>query len=366
VPISRTVLAALAAVLLIVVASSPATAFRRQTTIDNFGNSQDPTTSTVTSPDGGVYVAWARTGSDELYWSRRTPDGWSHDTVTGEGTFVQCYDNSIFAEIGPAAAFAPDGEPRIASACLAVGGGAKILYSSRENGVWTTGRVGYGPSRDGFDSSATTLALTMSPTGRPWQQLVEGFVVCCGSPQYKMLDAATDPVTGLLAVAWTNRFIDGSALFFAEFNARGTIVGSVEEISFGDLGAFGRPSLAFLPNGDPAIAVQQGDGTLGSAAIAVRTGGTWATHTIDDSSSNMGLDPALDITGDVFRAAYPDDVAGDLRYAESTDGVAWNATTAASLGNVGDVPSLAVSPTGRVTIAYYDSGRTALRSVVGP
>jgi hypothetical protein len=375
------------AMLMVGIAWQPALAWQLPVRIDNFGNSQDPTTSVVVAPNGATFVAFARRGSDELYWAKRTLDGWRRTTVTGQDTFTLCYDPDNPA-IGPSAAFAPDGSPRIASACIAVGGGAKIQYSSRAGGHWTTEMVGYGPSGTGTDSSATTMALAMSPAGRPWivftddgtkditrfrlvkgkwqrQQLIRGVSVCCGN-QGKMVDAATNPSTGMLGVAWTNRFEDEGVLAYAEFNGRGDLVGDIEDISFGTLGAFGRPSLAYRSNGDPAIAVQQSDGVTRAPALALRTGGVWAVHTIDDSVANAGLHPSLDITGDVFRVAYPDDTNADLRYASSTDGVVWSPMTAVGPGDVGDVPAIAVSGAGVVTIAYYDTGRTALRSVTGP
>jgi hypothetical protein len=80
----------------------------------------------------------------------------------------------------------------------------------------------------------------------------------------------------------------------------------------------------------------------------------------------MGLNPSLGIVDDAFHVTYPDDTNGDLRYATSTDGVAWTAETVVSTGNIGDVPSLGVTESGVVRIAYYDLGATALRSVSGP
>ena len=180
------------------------------------------------------------------------------------------------------------------------------------------------------------------------------------------MDAATNPATGRLGVAWANRFDEEGVLFYAEFNARGGMVGDTEIVPFGGMQTFGKPSLAYRPNGDPAIAVQQSDGATTSPAFALRTGGVWAVHPIDPSVTNGGIHPALDITGDVYRVAYPDDANGDLRFASSTDGIVWTAVTPVSGGDVGDTPSLAVNAAGRVTIAYYDTSRTALRSVTGP
>ncbi len=385
-PTRRMLPALVVALLLVSVAVQPAFAWQHPVRIDNFGNSQDQTTSMLIG-QGGIFLAFAYRGSDDLFWSKRTADGWKRTPVLGQDTFTNCYDGENPA-IGPSAAFAPDGSPRIASACIAVGGGARILYTSRIGGVWETETVGYGPSHTGTDSSATSMTLTMSPTGKPWivfadngskdisryrrvhgdwqlQQLVQGVDVCCGN-QGKYVDASTNPATGRLGVAWTNRFNDEGVLMYAEFNTRGRVVGNVELVPFGGLQTFGKPSLAYRSNGDPAIAVQQSDGVTTGPAMALRTGGVWAAHPIDASVTNGGLHPALDVTGDVFRVAYPDDANGDLRFASSTDGIAWTAVTPVSDGDVGDTPSLAVNAAGRVTIAYYDASRTALRSVTGP
>jgi hypothetical protein len=143
-------------------------------------------------------------------------------------------------------------------------------------------------------------------------------------------------------------------------------VGDTEEIPLGLTDVFGRPSLAFLSNGDPAIAVQQSDGSTNSLALARRSAAVWSLHTADTSAADVGLNPSLDTQGDVFRVAYPDDTNGDLRYATSTDGVAWASETIVSAGDVGDVPSLVVSSSGVATITYHDLGGTALRGVTGP
>jgi hypothetical protein len=265
----------------LVAGSTAALAWTVPTTIDNFGNSDDPTTSLVISPTGGTYVAWAQSGSDNLYWSKKTATGWKKTPVAG-GAFVNCYDSSSWNTIGPSAAITTDGDPKIASVCMAVSGGAKLLYSKIVNGDWKTKTVGYGPSDGLADASAITLTLALSETNRPsivmtesdekditrfrlvkgkWkrQTLIQGATLCCGS-QYKMADAEFNPVTGLLGVAWTNRVGDGTSLAYAEFNSSGNFVGTIEDIPLDSTSVWGRPSLAYLSNGDAAIAVQQDDG----------------------------------------------------------------------------------------------------------
>jgi hypothetical protein len=382
----RSSLMVFASIALCTFGALPAFAWSAPTTIDNYGNSQDPTTSAVISPKGGTFVAWARLGTDDLFWSKQNATGWNRTQVAGQGTFVGCYDSSLFNTIGPSAAFTPDGAARIASACMAVGGGAKIMYSRLVKGVWKTQQIGYGPIGSG-DSSAMSLALAMSPTGKPsivftdegtndvsrfrlvngvWkrQQLVD--VSCCGFGDHSMTDASFNPVTGLLGVAWTIRADTFTYLRYAEFNANGAAVGETQEIPIGEMNVFGRPSLAFLSNGDPAIAVQQDDGSVKSAAVARRDAGVWSLHTVDASAADVGLNPSLDLQGDVFHVAYPDDTNGDLRYATSADGITWTPVAVVSTGDVGDVPSLVVSATGGVTISYHDLGGTALRGVRGP
>jgi hypothetical protein len=382
----RRALVVLAACVMVVASSTSALAWTDPTTIDNFGNSDIPTTSLRISPKGGTFVAWAQ-GGDDLYWSKRTATGWKDTHVAG-GSFVSCYDSSTWNTIGPSAAFTTDGEPKIASACMAVSSGAKILYSKKVNGKWKTNTVGYGPSDGLADASAITLSLALSPANKPsivmtesdekditrfrlvkgkWkgQTLVNGVTVCCGT-QYKMADAAFDPVTGLLGVAWTNHVGTATSLAYAEYNANGNRVGAIEDIPLDTTSASGRPSLGYLSNGDIAIAVQQDDAVTLSLALARRISGVWSIGTVDNTAADVGLNPSLVIVDDVFHIAYPDDTNGDLKYATSTDGTAWTIDTAVTTGDVGDVPSLGINGSGGIRISYYDLGSTALKGVSGP
>jgi hypothetical protein len=370
----------------VTMAATPVLAWTAPATIDT-STADAPPTSMVISPSGKTYVAWEHTTS-ELFFSQKTASGWKKTPVAGQGSFTACYDTTTFNTIGPSAAFTSAGAPKIASACASVGGGAKVLYSQPVNGVWKTTTVGYGPTSSS-DASATSLALALSATGKAsivmtdwatlditafrlvkgsWhrQQLAAGNTACCGNPRYNMVDASFDPVTGFLGVAWTLRLGTTTALYYGEYDKSGTIVGNVETVPSPGASVFGRPSLSYLSNGDAAIAVQEGVGGQLSLAIARRTSGVWSLATVDSSAANVGLNPSLDTTADVYHVAYPDDTNNDLRYASSPDGVVWTTGPVVTTGNVGDVPSLAVKPSGKATISCYDTGGTQLLSVSGP
>ena len=84
------------------------------------------------------------------------------------------------------------------------------------------------------------------------------------------------------------------------------------------------------------------------------TGGLWsATETIDKSGNDVGgtLSLAVDPTGKPS-IAYYDASEGDLEYARF-DGVAWRRSTLDSLKTTGQFPSLAFQTNGHPIVAYY-------------
>jgi hypothetical protein len=370
-------------------ASSSALAWTAPAIIDSRGTNGFPSTSLVISPSDMAFVAWVR-GSSDLFWSQETASSWQKTKVAGSHALGNCFDaTNGWRTAGPSAAITSGGEPKIATACLPVTDGAKIYYSQLVSGVWKTQFVGYGPITSNGSPDATTLALALSSTDQPsivmtdkgseditrfrlvrgvWkrQQLVKGVSVCCEFVQYKLLDASYDPATGRLGVAWTFRFGDTGTLSYAKFNAKGALVGAIQSVPVGTTNVYGRPSLAYLSNGDAAIAVQRTTSSGLGLAVAVRSSGAWTIKTVDSSAADLGLNPLLDTTGDVFHVAYPDDTNGDLKYASSLDGITWITGTVVSSGDIGDFPSAGVTSTGGVEISYFDSGHTALKSVAGP
>ena len=64
--------------------------------------------------------------------------------------------------------------------------------------------------------------------------------------------------------------------------------------------------------------------------------------------------------------AYHNGTNGDLWYGTSTDGVAWATALAAGGADVGEFPSLVVTPAGAVRVSHYDRHNTALKYSTGP
>ena len=105
------------------------------------------------------------------------------------------------------------------------------------------------------------------------------------------------------------------------------------------------------------------DPTVHNIKYATRsTAGLWsATETIDKSGNDVGatLSLALDPTGKPS-IAYYDNTEGDLEYARF-DGIAWKRSTLDSLKTVGQFPSLAFQTNGQPIVAYYRKTSRDLR-----
>lgn len=97
------------------------------------------------------------------------------------------------------------------------------------------------------------------------------------------------------------------------------------------------------------------DPTVKNIKYATRsTAGLWsATETIDKSGNDVGatMSLALDPTGKPS-IAYYDNTEGDLEYARF-DGIAWKRSTLDSLKTTGQFPSLAFQSNGHPIVAYY-------------
>ena len=379
-------IAALGTALVVVASGSTfASAAWSTTTVDSFGNAHTPSTSLAISPGGRTFVAFTRGGND-LFWSQKTSRGWDSREVVGDDSYVSCYEGD-WQSAGPSAAFTADGSPHIASACAAFTGGSKVLYTTRGRQGWSTRKVGFGPSAQSYESSATSLALAMSAGGRPhivmtdagtldivrflrvdgrWQRqtLMDGAHICCGGPQFELLDAAFDPLSGRLAIATVHYAPFGTDLFFAEFNGLGEM-SDFASIPLQGQNAYGRPSLAFPPNGDPAIAFQMGTDASKSLAFAMRTAGEWSVVPVDDSVADIGAHPSLEIDDGTFHVAYPDESNDDLKYASSTNGSAWAVQTVAVSGDLGEYPSIEIASSGQVRISHYDRGGAGVKATFG-
>jgi len=373
--------------------AQPALAAWKGTTISSNGGS--PTTSLVVGPDGRTYVAWQSRGSDELYWARKTATSWRRTTVTGQSTFLACYEADLDS-MGPSAAFLPGGDAVIASVCSG-DGGYRAMFSRLTGSTWTTTRVGFTPTSSSCDTSATDADLVVSPGGKPvifttdqCLQGVYGFFRtptgwkdhwvlkggCCSPFRFGSMSLAVDPSTGKIAMAWVGDVFGRSSLFFEEFSWNGDpVAGSSHSFTLpnGDV-PYDGPSLKIASDGTAYIAFREGTtpGTaLGSAysflAMTTRTAGVWSTPaSIDDSVQFTGGEPDLSLVGGTFHIAYYDNTNEDLRYARSPDGSTWTLGTIATAGDSGNYPSLGITATGDVRISYFHRSDNSLRAVAGP
>jgi hypothetical protein len=350
----------------------------------------------VISPSGDPYVAWQANGSDELGWAKWTPSGWRATVVNGDGTTTSCYDPDL-DWLGPSAAFGPEGRPQIASVCMAVvAAGAKVLYTTRIAGVWTTKTVGHGPT-DTCGISATDIDLIDNPANaRPVIAITDW---CTGAVtgffydgtswkkktmlpggltplRYGALSLAVDPSNGKLAMALNSDIFGRGSILVQEYGWRGGIVRD-SRVDFtlpnGDL-AWSEPSLAFLPDGTGYVAFQEGtpfDAQFASSyrflALATRTSGTWgAPAVVDDGVQFTGADPSLSLAGDTIHIAYRDVTNADLRYATSPDGSTWLSERIKGADATGYYPSLGITVAGTAWISFYDGTKNALLASIGP
>jgi hypothetical protein len=366
-------------------------------TIANNGNSDSPTSRILVGPTGRTYATWVTQGSDELHWAKQTSTGWRETTVTGQNTFVACYD-ADYDGVGPSARFLKNGDAAIASACESFAGGAKTMFSELTSTGWKTTKVGIGPSSSSCTTSPSDVELVLSPKGKPvilttdvctrgiygffrtrtgWNKkwVIKGGG-CCGSFMYGAMSAAIDPSNGALAIADIGDTYGRSGLEIEEFTWNGNpVAGSTHSFLLPNSDVpYGEPSLAFAADGSGYIAFQEGTapGTpLGSAysflASATRTAGVWGTPVpIDDSVQFTGGEPDLSLAGGTFHIAYYDNTNKDLRYGTSPDGSTWSLSTIAAAGDSGNYPSLALTGTGGVRISYYHKSDTSLRAIAGP
>jgi hypothetical protein len=377
--------------------AQPAFAAWDVSTIANHGNSDSPTSRILVSPTGRTFATWVTQGSDELHWGKQTASGWRDTIVTGANTFVACYDVS-YDGVGPAATFLPNGDAAIASACESFSGGSKTMFSELTSTGWTTTKVGLGPSSSQCATSATDVELVVSPKGKPVILTTDGclggiygffrtatgwkkkWVVkgggCCGQFRYGAMATAIDPTNGMIAVVTNGDVYGRSSIGVEEFAWNGDpVIGSTHNFILpnGDV-PYGEPSLAFANDGTAYLAFQEGTppGTaLGSAysflAMSTRSASVWGTPaSIDSAVQFTGGEPDLSLAGGSFHIAYYDSMNKDLRFATSPDGTTWTLSTIASAGDSGNYPSLAITATGGVRIAFYHKSDTSLRAIVGP
>lgn len=391
-------IAALMVCLLSFAGSLPAWAAWTETEVRDFGDSDSETSSLVLSPTDRPFVVWQGRGSNDLFWAKRTPSGWDRTEVARNPDFTQCYTTEN-PYVGPSATFALNGTPRIASACIAVGGGSPVLYTTQTaRGDWKTVRVGRGASGMSCDSSATDVDITNDPGGKPFivvtdqcTKKVVGFFrqngdwrrVTMLSPgslapfMFGAMSITTDPMSGRLAMALNTDVYGRGQLFIEAFTWRGAWISDAEvtvtPLPGGDV-VYGEPDLRFADDGTGFLAFQAGSpyGTptadkYGFLKLMTRDSDTWGPPaTVDDAATVTGADPALWVSDGTLYLAYRDETNGDLRFATSTDGTSWSAETVLGPHDTGLYPELVVTSGGVAHLAYHDATTTALMSTKGP
>ena len=102
------------------------------------------------------------------------------------------------------------------------------------------------------------------------------------------------------------------------------------------------------------LSFYNGSGSSGSLQYATKSGSSWTSATVDESSTMTGMysDIALDGSGNPH-ISYVDSTNGLLRYAYH-NGESWALSTADPSGSVVGHTSIAVDADGNPRIAYHD------------
>jgi hypothetical protein len=144
----------------------------------------------------------------------------------------------------------------------------------------------------------------------------------------------------------------------AVFSWSTAIVDTVSAQGANPIGAY--PSLAFSTQGQPAIAYyQETDGDLKYAiSTGTETAPAWTIQTVD-TSGDVGKFPSLAFAPDGQPAiAYYDDTNDDLKFAKYNAGSGqWVVTPVETTGSTGYGCALAYSPAGQPSISYLDADR---------
>ncbi len=144
----------------------------------------------------------------------------------------------------------------------------------------------------------------------------------------------------------------------AVFSWSTAIVDTVSAQGANPIGAY--PSLAFSKQGQPAIAYyQETDGDLKYAiSTGTETAPAWTIQTVD-TSGDVGKFPSLAFAPDGEPAiAYYDDTNDNLKFAKYNAGTQqWVVSTVESTGGTGYGCSLAYNPAGQPAISYLDANQ---------
>jgi len=362
---------------LVLVAQVPALAWTVAVVDSNDGDGLH-TTLAVSNSDK-TYVAYVRTGSDDLWWALWKGTSWKKTQVAGAGTTSTCYGSDNGGRM--AAGFAPDGTARIISTCeQSSSKGSAILWTYRDTGTnaWVTQKIGSAPPSDkqicvnnqiwtidlafdpdtGYPSIVYTTTGTLGVywlhwTGSAWQNdplavLGDANHGCTPTGPSASIAFASD---GAPAIAW----VQGDWIGPLKYSKYSDASSSWSTGQVGTLTDAHDPSLAFSSDGIARIAFTRGL-SPSYVALARKSGTSWKLSRPDPGS---GGSPSLAFSGTLARIAY-DGPNGVLKYA-AYDGASWTLTTLDSTDIPAQYPCLDLTSTGAPRISFLDVAHKDVR-----
>lgn len=305
-------------------------------------------------PDGNPAIAYYDTTNADLKFARYNGTTWQITVVDSAG------DVGRYLSL----AFGPDGQPAIAyTAAVAPGG---LTYAAYNGSAWVRTTI---PGGFAISTSLKFDPATNQPTiayisdskvclarynGTAWQA---GAVTVIWGSYTSTCDGETPSLAfrpdGQPAIAYHSRSsTNGDLTILLQFD--GAAWQAIYPPSGND--EYPSPSLAFDPSGNPAITSTEW------GAYCVRyDGSAWQTTTLGPIGAYGTT--SLAFAGDKPVIAFFNQNIGDLvlcRY----NGTVWQQQTVDSLGTVGEYPSLAVRLSdNQIAIAYYDATNGDLKFV---
>jgi hypothetical protein len=303
------------------------------------------TTAGTTRPVDTLVDAQNRNQNLALYLSGDL--GWITSTVDATGV----------ASRSPSLAVGPDFNPAMAYFDFS---GKNLMFASQNGLSWTVTTV----ASDGNVGEYPSLAF--GPDGQPCIAYLDAtnfdlkFVRFDGSA---WIESTVDS-NGLVGWFPSLRFapdgrpaisyldVTSGTLKYAHFSGATWSITSVGAMTTPGNSSFPGTSLAFGPDGQPAIAFF--DDINDDLRYARFNGTTWVLNAVEQAGE-VGVSPSLVFGSEAQpHIAYIAHGSFDLKFAR-LDGAVWSLQTVDSAGTISEPPSLAFGPDGQPAIAYGDA-----------
>ncbi len=296
---------------------------------------------------GSPLASFVDIGARQLKLVRLSGGSWQREIIDpGDGVNLLGNYNTL--------ALAPDGQPAIAYRGRT---GDLLQYAKFNGSTWSIASI------PGSTTNPNWTSLAFSPAGQPAIGFKANSLLAYAS--YDGSSWSVTPDVDSLTVTGDNASLafgpDGKPAMAAyrgtgsqvRFVAYGTSSwGAVSNAAILSLNAPADPSLAFSPAGNPAIAYR--DLGAGKLKYAERMFGSWFIEDVDDLPVS-GLSECCELAFHPLTGApaiaYTDPSNKDLKFAIKTES-GWQITLVDPDGDTGRYPKLAFAADGSIAIAY--------------